>query len=160
MVAPAPARLAIRVLGLNVPLWAVRLLGVAELGLAATAAYFGGAALPAAVGVTYLSFAGFVILMLRSDQGASCGCFGRSGTPPTWLHVALNVCSGAAALAATGIDSLPTMLSDQPAAGLPMLGLVALGSYLVLLAFTALPEALGPPTTAVAEFSLAGGRSN
>ncbi len=157
--APHPARQAVRALGLNVPLSALRFLGLAEIVLAVTAAYFGGVALPATVGVAYLAFAGFVVLMLRTERGTSCGCFGRAGTPPTWLHVALNVCFAAAALSATGIDSLRTTLSDQPAGGLPLLGLVALGSYLAFLAFTALPEALSPPYSTVAEFSVTGGPS-
>ncbi|MFV2039609.1 MAG: MauE/DoxX family redox-associated membrane protein, partial [Acidimicrobiales bacterium] len=156
IVAPISARRAIRAAGIPVPVVAVRSLGVAEVALACAAALKGGRILPSAVGVAYVAFALFVVLMLRRSEGTSCGCFGNADTPASWLHVVVNVASAGIAFGAIGIGTLGDVLSAQPWAGIPLLGLVALGTYLVFLMLTALPVVLAPPQARVAEFSLAG----
>ena len=46
----------------------------------------------ALVAVSYLAFAGFVIVALRSGAPiSSCGCFGKVDTPPSVVHVVLDV---------------------------------------------------------------------
>ncbi len=152
--APVQARRALRAVGVDVPLWSVRGLGVAEVALAAVAVLKGGVVLPIAVGMAYLAFAGFVLLMLRSGAGTSCGCFGSASTPPSGLHVAVNIVSAAAAFGAAGVDGLVTTLGDQAGAGLPLVALVLVGAYVMYLLLTALPTVLAPPERAVAAFAL------
>lgn len=152
---PLQARRAIRAVGLELPLWSVRLLGAAEIALAGAAALKGGVVLPIAVGMAYLAFAAFVVLMLRSGVGTSCGCFGSASTPPSNLHIAVNVAAAAAAVGAAGVDGLVTTLGDQAGAGLPLVALVLVGSYATYLILTALPTVLAPPEQRVASFALA-----
>ena len=154
ILAPVQARRAIRAVGLEVPLWSVRALGLAEVGLAAVAGLKGGVVLPIAVGMAYLAFAGFVVMMLRSGAGTSCGCFGSASTPPSALHVVVNVVSAAAAFGAAGTDELVTTLDRQAGAGLPLVALVLVGAYVMYLLLTALPTVLAPPERAVAAFAL------
>lgn len=152
--APTPARRAIRAVGLDLPLWSVRVLGAAEIALAVAAAFKGGVILPIAVGMAYLAFAAFVVAMLRSGAGTSCGCFGSASTPPSTLHLVANVASAAVAVGAAGVDSLTTTLDGQAGAGLPLVALVLVGSYALFLLLTALPTVLAPPVPAVASFAL------
>ena len=154
VVAPLQGRRAIRAVGLEVPLWSVRLLGLGEIALAIAAALKGGTVLPIAVGMAYLAFAAFVVLMLRSGAGTSCGCFGSASTPPSGLHIAVNVACSAVAIGAAGVDGLGTTLDDQAGAGLPLVALVLVGSYAMYLLLTALPTVLTPPERAVASFAL------
>jgi len=161
LITPAPAQRAVQTLLVaarrspTVPLWTVRLLGAGELALATAAALQGGPALPALVAIAYGCFALFVVAMLNSGAGTSCGCFGSSATPPSRLHVVLNVALAGVALGSIGAPSLGDVLGDQPWAGIPLLGLSTLGSYLVLLVFIELPRLSAPPQPNVAAFSLA-----
>ncbi len=97
------------------------------------------------VAASYLAFALFVIGALRAGKPLStCGCFGKVDTPPTAVHVVIDL---AAVAVATGVAiapgaSLPDVLSDQPLAGVPFVLLASIGVYLVFLAFTALPKAM------------------
>jgi uncharacterized protein YjeT (DUF2065 family) len=152
--APLAARRALRAASVEVPLAAVRLLGLAEVVVACIAIFRGGTIMPILVGMTYLAFAAFVIVMLRSGEGASCGCFGSASAPPSILHVVVNVLSAAAAFGAVGVDGLMTTLDDQAGAGIALLVLVVVGSYALFLLLTALPVVLAPPQPQVASFSL------
>jgi choline-glycine betaine transporter len=99
----------------------------------------------ALVAASYLVFAGFVIVALRRGTAiASCGCFGKVDTPPSVVHVALDVCFAgvAVAVACTGDVALREVLHAQPLAGVPFVLLLVVGVYLVFLAFTALPKTM------------------
>lgn len=159
IIAPLPARRALRALGVPVPIAAVRSLGVAELALACVAGFRGGTVLPMLVGVAYVAFALFVVQILRSGEGISCGCFGSSATPPSWLHVTVNLVSAAVAFAAVGIDSTATVLDQQPAIGIPLLSLVAIGTYGLFNLLTVLPMLSAPPAPVVREFGMNEGTS-
>jgi len=73
---------------------------------------------------------------------ATCGCFGRPDTPPTALHLFVDlVLAAAAAAVAAGAPSqgtLVTQLAHQPWAGLPLLFVSAVGLWLTALALSAL----------------------
>jgi hypothetical protein len=134
---------ALRGLGLPVPAAAVRTLGVAEAGLAVTAAITGLPALAVAVGLSYVAFTGFVVLALvRHAPIGTCGCFGKIDTPPSWIHVVVD--SGAAlsafAVAAHGGGTLVDTLRAQPLAGVPLLGLVVVGAYAAFTGLTVVPQ--------------------
>ena len=91
------------------------------------------------------------MLRARSVGGvlASCGCFGRSDTPPTAVHVvvtaACTVVAGAVAVRPLG--RLDDVLAAGPWAGAPLVlatAAVAVLSYLVL---ALLPALLTAPRT-------------
>ena len=73
---------------------------------------------------------------------ATCGCFGRPDTPPTALHLVIDlVLAAAAAAVAAGAPSrgtLVTQLAHQPWAGFPLLFVSAVGLWLTALALSAL----------------------
>jgi hypothetical protein len=123
----------------------VRAFGAAEVVVGVVALVTGNAAASALVGLSYAAFAGFVVVARRRDTPiASCGCFGKVDTPPSAVHVVLDLLfAGVAVVVAfTGDVALPDVLRDQPLAGVPYLVLLATGVYLVFLAFTALPKAM------------------
>ncbi len=99
----------------------------------------------ALVAASYLAFAGFVLVALRTRAPiSSCGCFGKVDTPPSVVHVVIDLAAAAVAIGAAivGDVALPDVLGDQPLLGLPFLLLVVIGSSLVFLAFTSLPKTM------------------
>lgn len=96
----------------------------------------------AMVSASYLGFAGVVALAQRRGGAlASCGCFGRPDTPPTTVHLLMNlVLAGAAASVAAGDPggTLFSELAGQPWAGIPLLFVSAVGAWLTVLALSAL----------------------
>lgn len=95
-------------------------------------------------GVLYFGFALFVLnAKIRRLPLQSCGCFGKSDTPATWGHMLVNLAAvGAVAANAIQPPSLFVTLGEQPALGLPYLGFVGLGSYLVILLLSELPATM------------------
>jgi hypothetical protein len=135
---------ALRAFGLPVPAGVVRTFGGFEALLAVAAALTGAPVLALGVAASYLLFTVFVLVALVRDLPiGSCGCFGKLDTPPSVLHVVVNLGATAAAVGVafagdgTGIG---TVLSDQPLAGLPMLLLVAVGTYAAFTALTVVPQ--------------------
>ena len=123
----------------------VRVGGAVEAILATAALLVGGPVLCALVALSYLAFAGFVLVALRTGAPiSSCGCFGKVDTPPSIVHVVLDLAfAGVAATAAfVGDVALPDVLGDQPLLGIPFLMLIVIGCSLVFLAFTALPKTM------------------
>lgn len=98
----------------------------------------------AAVAASYLAFTVFVgVALARRAPIGSCGCFGGIDTPPSVLHVVVNLAAAAAAVAATiSPRSLTSALSPQPWAGVPFLLLVAATAGLAFVALTDLPQVL------------------
>lgn len=153
--APIPARRALRAASINVPLAAVRTLGLSEVALACAAVFRGGTLLPIVVGMAYVAFAVFVLVILRVGAGTSCGCFGSASTPPSALHVIVNLASAAAAFGAAGTPGLSTTLNSGTGEGIALLVLVVVGSYTLYLLLTALPVVLALPQQQVNQFALA-----
>ena len=116
----------------------VRVLAAAELVLGVLAVVLGSRATAALVCASYLAFTGFVLLARRRGGVlASCGCFGRSDTPPTATHVVVTaaLAAGAAAVCVRPLGPLTGVLDAAPAAGLPLVlatAAVAVSAYLVL----------------------------
>jgi hypothetical protein len=145
---PADTANALRALHLPSSRAAVRAGGVFELLVALGALVTGLTVLAAAVAVSYAAFAVVVTLALVAGLPiSSCGCLGRVDTPPTWVHIGIDLAAaGVAAAAAAAVDTdvaLPDVLARQPLLGVPFLLLVAAGVTLVFLALTALPKAMG-----------------
>ncbi|HEX4217237.1 MAG TPA: MauE/DoxX family redox-associated membrane protein [Acidimicrobiales bacterium] len=96
----------------------------------------------AAVALSYLAFAGFVFAArLRGGPLATCGCFGTPDTPPTVVHVVINVglAVSAVVVAAAGRSgSLLTALSGQPWHGIPLVAASGVCAWLIVLALSPL----------------------
>lgn len=123
----------------------VRLVGAME-AAAGMAALFAGR--PAAWIVGFL-YAAFALIVLRAVlAGAnSCGCFGRLDAPPSLIHVAGNLTLAATSFVAAGAASPPVpavvrAVGESAATGVALAAVIGLLAGLVLVAFTALPEAL------------------
>lgn len=139
---PQPTADLIATLGLPAPVLGVRALGVFEILLAVVAMAIGGSGPAAAIGVIYLMFAVVVVRSL-SLGASSCGCFGRSDTPPSRLHVVGNIGFAIASIVAASADRTPVdAMGEQPAGGALFVLLVGVLAGLAVVGFTALPEAL------------------
>jgi hypothetical protein len=152
VVRPVPTAGALRALHLPGTIPAVRVLGSGELALGAAAALSGSSLLVGLVALAYLAFAAFVLAARRAGTDIqSCGCLGTVDTPPSLVHVVVNLgfaaVTGIAAL--VGVPGLVTVLADQPAFGLPYVLLVVVTTYLVYLALAVLPLALHAGATDV-----------
>jgi hypothetical protein len=145
--APEDTAYALRALRLPSAPLLVRAGGVFELVVAVGALVTGATVLAVVVALSYAVFAVVVLLALGAGTPiSSCGCLGRIETPPSWVHVGIDlVAAGVAAAAAVAVDAemaLPDVLSNQPLLGLPFLVLVGVGVALVFVALTALPKTL------------------
>lgn len=123
---------------------AVRLIGAMEAAVGITALLSGG---PAAwiVGLLYGAFA-LVVLRAVLSGADSCGCFGRLDAPPSLIHVAGNLTLAAmsftAGAASPPLSAVVQTAGESPATGVALAAVIVLLAGLVLVAFTALPEAL------------------
>lgn len=140
---PATTAGALRRAGLGVPSGVVRAGGGVEVVVGIAAIVTGGPVAAGLVAFSYLLFTAFVVVALvRHIPIGSCGCFGRIDTPPSLVHVVLNVGAIVTAIAvALGPGGgLGDVLADQELLGVPFLLLVATATYLAFLALTALPQ--------------------
>jgi hypothetical protein len=149
-VRPRDTALALSAVGLKFPRLlpgrvVVRVGGAVEAVVGVAALLVGGPVLCALVAASYLAFVGFVAVALRTGAPiSSCGCFGKVDTPPSVVHVLLDVgfAGVAAAAAFTGDVALPEVLDHQPLLGIPFLMLLAIGCSLVFVAFSSLPKTM------------------
>jgi hypothetical protein len=121
----------------------VRAGALAEAALGAVAILFPRPAIAALVALSYLVFVAVVTYARwRGGPLATCGCFGRLDTPPTALHLVLNLVLAAAATAVAICGSpgstLGQQLVHQPWAGFPLVFASAVGVWLSALALSAL----------------------
>ena len=129
---------ALRAAGLPSDRRLVRVAGGLEAVIAVAALLTGLPVLAGVVAASYLAFSAFIVVALvRGTPISSCGCFGKPDTPPSRLHVAINLGAAIVATAvATGpARSLPRALAHQPLAGLPLLVLAGAAGYLAYLVF-------------------------
>ena len=134
---------ALRRMGVPAPAPLVRFGGALETGLAVAAVVTGAPALAVLVAASYLLFTAFVLIALgRGLPIGSCGCFGKVDTPPSSLHVVVNLGAVVAALGVARGDStgIGSALAGQPLAGIPFLLLVAVGGYAAYTALTVVPQ--------------------
>lgn len=132
-------------LGLHCAPAAVRVGGAAEALLAVTAALSGNRLLALLVGTSYAVFSAYVLVALgRHAPIGTCGCFGRADTPPSLVHVILDV---AAIVSAAGValgegTGLSEVLDGRALAGVPFLASVGAGVVAAYLAMTVLARRL------------------
>lgn len=132
----------------------VRILGGGEIVAGAGALWLGGPVPASAVGLLYAAFA-LAVLRALLTGAESCGCFGRLDAPPSRVHVLGNLALAGVSFAAAGADVAPVQtivqsISDRPAVGAALVAEIVLIAGLGLVAFTALPEALGARTARAA----------
>lgn len=136
---------ALRAAGIPAPGVLVRAAAFAEVAIGVDALVRGSRPSAVLVACSYALFTGFVVIALhRSTPLASCGCFGRDDTPPSWLHVGIDLAAVVTAVV-VALDpgaGVPDVIRDQPLAGVPFLVLVACGTFLAYEALTALPRLL------------------
>jgi hypothetical protein len=127
---------ALRSAGLRVraPLLArwVRVLAAGEAVLGLLAVVRPGALVATAVAISYAGFTAFVLRALRSGSPlASCGCFGKTDTPPTPGHAVVTaVLAASAGLIAVG---------RAAALELPLVVVSAVLAYLLYVLLAVLP---------------------
>jgi hypothetical protein len=97
-----------------------------------------------ALGVVYLSFAGFLGYVLRvHPESGSCGCAGPTPVPPSRLHLVLNVLAGASAFA-YAFTAAPTFAAWVGSLGwvaAPVLAGIGFAGWLAVVAVTEAPAA-------------------
>jgi Methylamine utilisation protein MauE len=132
------------------PRWrtAVRVGAIGEAGIGIAALALPRPTTAALVATSYAVFTGVVVLARRRGGPlATCGCFGRPDTPPTLVHLALNVLFLAAALTVTltapAKATLGSALASEPGAGIPLVFVSAVGVWLSVLAMSALGRLQG-----------------
>jgi len=122
----------------------VRLLAVAETVIGVAALAKGGRLAWFLVAVSYLGFAGFVLLaMAHGEAISSCGCFGGPGTPPTLTHVLIALsASGLAVAAAVTRPPGPLLdgLRSDPLIAVPYVILIGCCVWFAYAAIAVLPR--------------------
>lgn len=142
LVRPAPTADLLAALGLPAKPAVAAAIGLGEVVLGTAALAVGGPVTAGATGVVYL---GFTVAVVRAlVVGApSCGCFGRADAPPSPVHVVGDLVFAIVSFVAVAASTPVEVMDGQPAAGVPFVVLVGVIAGLSLVAFTALPEALG-----------------
>ena len=133
-------------LGFRARTLVVRLAGASEAAVGVAALFLGGAA-AWTVGLLYAVFAAVVLRALLAGA-RSCGCFGRLDAPPSRIHVLGNLVLAGVSFAAAGapappIPAMVQVMGDSPGVAAAQAVAAALLAGLILVSFTALPEALG-----------------
>ncbi len=151
VVRPAPTAGALQQMGLPAAPALVRVGAAVELAVAAGALAGAGRLAAALVAVSYVGFAAFVAAaLLRHVPLASCGCFGVADTPPTGVHLGLNLAAaavaGAVALGAGGAGGLTEITSmDGPIlVRASFVALTAASAWLAYAALALLPRLRAP----------------
>lgn len=145
LVRPAPTAGALRAMRLPAALPLVRALGLGEVVLGVAAGITFAPPLLALLAAAYLAFAAFVTAALGANTPLqSCGCFGQTDTPPSAIHVGLNLAAAGTAFAAalSGTPSLDETVADQPWGAVPFVLLVGICVYLCVVIATVLPLTL------------------
>ena len=138
---PASTARALEGIGLPPRRWLGQAVGLVEIVVGVSAIAVGGRAPAAAVALLYAGFAGFILVAMRSSSVKSCGCFGADDTPPSALHLVVDVAAAgfATVLVFNPIGDVTAVMSATPWAGLPLLLLVMVGAWLSLLVLAVLP---------------------
>lgn len=139
---PSPTAGALRSAGFPSHRNLVRLLAAAEVAVAASFFVVGGAWPAIGAAVLYLGFAGFVALALtRNLPVSSCGCLGKVDTPPSVVHVAVNL--GAVVVlviaAIIPIEPMGGLVGQSAGVVVPQVLLIGAVTYLLYGLLTALP---------------------
>lgn len=127
----------------------VRLVGAAEVVIAASV-LLGGGTLPAAMlAIAFVLLSVIAARMLRFAKGQDCGCFGTSSEPISAVHVVINAAGGLLGAGAvllpaafSGMPSVSQALSDDAVQAALLIAMAAVLCSLCYLGMTALPALL------------------
>lgn len=141
VVSPTATGSTLTALGLPGGEASARALGAIELVVGLAGLAVGGRATAALVSLGYAAFA-VVVVAARRRELPSCGCFGARPTPPSPVHVAVNItCAAVAATAAVASpDAVADALDGTGATGAVVVGLVLLAAALVVAVDTVVAE--------------------
>ncbi len=141
---PGPASRALAAAGLPGSPVVGRALGLVEVVVGAGCLFVAGPWFRVATAILYTAFAAFLIVLLRGDGSASCGCLGTKDAPPTLLHVVLDLVAAAAAVAGaiTGTPSIQAAGWATPLRGVPFILGLATAGFLAHATVAHLPRAL------------------
>jgi hypothetical protein len=142
---PLPAVRALQAIGLPATPTLVRAGAAMEVVLAMLSAGSTSPVGPAGVTLAYLGFTVFVVVARRRGTAVrSCGCFGKADTPPSMIHIALDMlfATGAALVAVSAGRTPPWKLIVGPVQGTVFVALAAVATYLAIEAFATLPATL------------------
>jgi len=118
-VRPEPAVRALHDAGLPSGRWTVRLMSVAEIGVGAGSLIAPGLILDASLAAMYLLFAAFLLRLMRAGPSVgSCGCVGSRATPPSVVHVALDLVATASGVLSS-VAGVPGITHVAPGGPLP-----------------------------------------
>lgn len=134
---------ALRAAGLPGAAAAVRIGSAAEIVIGIAAVVTGNRVAAALVAASYVGFAAFVAqALVRRLPLSTCGCLGEPDTPPTVLHVVLDLGLAAAASVAAvrPVTTLWDEMTEHPAEAVVLTALVAVAVHLVITALAALPR--------------------
>lgn len=132
-------------LGIGLPLGGkrrrtvARSIGGLELVIGVSALAGGGWVAPVLVGAVYVIFGVLIAVALRGGLD-SCACFGRVGSRPSRLHVAVDLFFAAAAFVATAADSPVEVMNRHPAGGAWFVLAVGVSAGLVYALLDAAPR--------------------
>jgi len=135
MIRPLATVRAMKNLRLPASIGLSRFLGALEAVIGVSSAVTGWVVPCIGSALLYLGFTGFVLLsMAVGERGVSCGCFGDIDTPPSWMHVVLNILFAGAgvAVAAQGSGGLIHEFRNSPMNGLVLVGVVTVGTYVAI----------------------------
>lgn len=150
IVRPLDLMRALRLAGLRVPHVLVRAFGAAEVLIGVVGLATGNRVALALAAISYLGFAGFVAMALaRKTPLSSCGCFGKTDTPPTRLHVVIVGLLAVALGYSVALPAAMASLTQQFSQGLllPALTTVFAGMicWFAYLAMATMPTAYAKP---------------
>lgn len=120
----------------------VRIGALTEVVIGATAVLVSGPVPALAVAASYAAFAAFLAVALSRGWALStCGCFGEPDTPPTALHLVLDVALAAGAgLARTARRAPLAEAAAQPLRGVALVALSVVTAGLLFLVMARLPR--------------------
>lgn len=122
---PGDSAVALRAAGLPATPARVRVAAGLEVAVSVVALVAPGPLPALAVAGSYLAFTAFVVVALRRSLPlASCGCFGRPDSPPSWTHVAVDAVASVSALwwALRAGESVPATVHGMAWQALPLVG--------------------------------------
>lgn len=139
---PAPTSGALRAAQLPDSHVLVRLLGAVELVLAIGGILLGGSSPAVGGALLYIAFALFVSHALRNRLPiSSCGCLGSAETPPTRLHIVINLLAVVVMVwtALVPLDPVTVLARAPLSEAVLMLVFSGLTTYLLYALITVLP---------------------
>jgi uncharacterized membrane protein YphA (DoxX/SURF4 family) len=141
---------ALRSVDLPASALAVRIGSAVECAVAVLALAAGGPRPAAAVGASYLAFAAFIVVAhRRGGSVSSCGCFGETDSPPTFLHLILDLGAAATAVLATRhhAPAIDQALRGNVAHAALLAALTLTLAYVGYLGMAVLPKTMAAETT-------------